>query len=252
MDCVIWASKLTRTFWHGQECTTALCDVSLSIPPASLSVFVGASGSGKSTLLALIGLLDRPDTESDLRIDGQCTLSMSSHAMAEARAHLIGFLFQDAKLIERMSVLENVALPLAYRGVDRRTREARAQDWLDRVGLASRARLSPCKLSGGERQRAALARAMIAEPKILICDEPTAALDEGRAEELNTLLRSVASSGTAVLIATHDPTVIERADQAFVLDRGRLAKVHDHADLHARGLRNMAAVWRDRAAPATT
>ena len=93
---------------------------------------------------------------------------------------------------------------------------------------------------------------MIAEPKILICDEPTAALDEGRAEELNTLLRSVASSGTAVLIATHDPAVIERADQAFVLDRGRLAKVRDHADLHARGLRNMAAVWRDRAAPATT
>ncbi|MEN0651458.1 MULTISPECIES: ABC transporter ATP-binding protein [Hyphobacterium] len=246
MNRVIHASNLNRTFRHGHEQTIALCDVALSIPPASMTVFVGASGSGKSTLLALIGLLDRPDTTSHLEIAGRCALTMSSHDMAEARSELIGFLFQDAKLIERMSVVENVALPLAYRGIDRKTRETRALNWLERVGLASRARLSPCKLSGGERQRAALARAMIAEPKILICDEPTAALDEGRASELNALLRDVASGGTAVLIATHDPAVIERADRAYLLDRGRLAQVHGSEALRERGLQNMAAVWSHR------
>ena len=236
------ATGLTRTYHLGAEPVRAVENVSLKLRRGTVNVFVGPSGSGKSTLLALLGLLESPDIceQADFRIDGDLMLGRCWNSLAELRAQKIGFLFQDARLIANMSVLENVCLPLSYRGVRRAERQGRALEALEKVGLAHRARSSTNKLSGGERQRAALARAIVGRPSLLICDEPSAALDEGLSAKMRDLLHEISRSGVTMVIATHDPILIEDAHSLHVLNRGQVQQVENNAHLALLGLNQMA------------
>jgi putative ABC transport system ATP-binding protein len=201
---------------------TALAGVDLTLRAGQVIGVVGRSGSGKTTLLTLAGLLDRPDG-GRLVVDGRETHAMSSGALARWRRGRIGFLFQDAGLIERMSVMRSVTLPLAYAGVARRERRRRAEEALAQLGLFDKASRSVSQLSGGERQRVGLARAIALQPRLLICDEPTAALDGENARLVARALREQADAGAAGLAATHDEVLKPVFDEVLALEAGRVS-----------------------------
>lgn len=199
----------------------ALDGLNLSLPRGSFVVVRGPSGCGKSTLLNLIGLLDRPTTGS-LVVEGTELTTLDNAKAAWFRREYIGFLFQDAGLIEPMTVAMNVATPLIYRETPLGMRSDLTMAALEHVGLADRAGSAVGELSGGERQRVGLARALVTDPAILICDEPTAALDEQNSIAIAALLSARASEGRTVICSSHDPIVIARAGYVVPLRHGRL------------------------------
>ena len=218
---MIRAVGLSRTFrGRAGDPVAALDDFDLEAPAGVLAVIKGPSGCGKSTLLNLVGLLDRP-TAGRLSLFGTAVETMSATEQAQQRRALIGFLFQDAGLIEPMTVRDNVALPLAYRRRSRAGRGDAVAAALDAVGLAARARSAVSELSGGERQRVGLARALASEPKLLVCDEPTAALDRDNSLSITALLKAQAHQGALVLCSSHDPLLIAQADMVISLEHGR-------------------------------
>lgn len=218
----ISAHSLTRRFISGSgQVVTALDGLSLSLPKGVLVVIRGPSGCGKSTLLNLVGLLDRP-TEGTLVVAGVNLAELDGDGAARFRREHVGFLFQDAGLIEPMTVAANVGAPLVYRETPVPARRELIMAALERVGLAARAGAGVNELSGGERQRVGLARALVAEPSILICDEPTAALDEQNSFAIADLLADRARSGHTVICSSHDPVVIGRAGLVVSLRHGRL------------------------------
>lgn len=188
-----------------------------------LVLIMGPSGSGKSTLLAILGLLDPPDGGQVFLNGNDVTTAGEDERARLRRAHL-GFLFQDAGLIDRKPILDNTALPLIYRGVPRRERENRAQAALEAVGLADRMHHAPGELSGGERQRAGLARAIVCDPDILICDEPTAALDAATAQDVARRIGEMKERGASVILATHDRDLIPLADRIYEMRHGRITE----------------------------
>ncbi|MBT9258738.1 MAG: ABC transporter ATP-binding protein [Clostridiales bacterium] len=203
---------------------TALHKVSLSIPPGVLAVVTGPSGCGKSTLLHLMGGLDRP-TFGEIRLAGVPYSSLSPSRLARLRRKEIGFIFQQFHLVPELLAWENVALPMFLMGKGRREAEERARYLLRRVGLAGRADHYPHELSGGEQQRVAAARALANEPRILLADEPTGNLDSQNAAQLLDLLEEFHRMGQTLLIATHDPSVVERAQWRIHLKDGQVQKV---------------------------
>jgi putative ABC transport system ATP-binding protein len=248
--CVdISVKNLSRRYSRGPEEIIALQGTDLEFSANTLNVFVGPSGSGKSTLLALLGLLDTSDEKSSLTIGDSVIDCRTPAHLARARARHVGFLFQDAGLIDRMSILDNAALPLAYRGISSRERRDIAMGCLKEVGLETRAGHLPGQLSGGERQRAGLARAMASQPDILICDEPTAALDEERGAQMAKLIKA-ASQKAVVIVATHDPCLIAEADHVYVLDRGAVRKATCSHDFLNVGLAKMASAFTPQASAA--
>lgn len=221
-DSVVAVRNITRRFMTGSGRTvTALDTVTLDLPPAELVVVRGPSGCGKSTLLNLIGLLDRPD-EGSLRVAGVELTTLDATGAARFRREHIGFLFQDGGLIEPMTVAANVSAPLVYRETPRRERARLVVAALERVGLADRSESAVAELSGGERQRVGLARALVATPGLLICDEPTAALDEGNSIEIAALLAERAREGCTVICSSHDPVLIQHAGLLITLRHGCL------------------------------
>jgi len=197
----------------------ALEDVSLHLAPGELVALTGPSGSGKSTLLNLIGSLDRPD-QGTITVDGSPLLAGDASAY---RAGTVGFVFQFHNLIPVLSAAENVQVPMFGRGVSRGEREARAESLLREVGLAERAKAFPPTLSGGERQRVAIARALANDPRLLLADEPTGALDSESGEQVVQLLRRLCENrGMTILLVTNDRTVAQRADRVLTLRDGRL------------------------------
>jgi putative ABC transport system ATP-binding protein len=197
----------------------ALEDVSLRLAPGELVALTGPSGSGKSTLLNLIGSLDRPDAGT-ITVDGSPLLAGDSSAY---RAGTVGFVFQFHNLIPVLSAVENVQVPMFGRGASRGEREARAESLLREVGLAERAKAFPPTLSGGERQRAAIARALANDPRLLLGDEPTGALDSESGQQIVSLLRHLREArGMTILLVTNDDDVAERADRVVELRDGRL------------------------------
>ncbi|TDD71325.1 ABC transporter ATP-binding protein [Jiangella aurantiaca] len=200
-----------------------LRDVTLAVEVGEHVSIVGRSGSGKSTLLNLMGLLDTP-TEGEYRLDGRATSGLSQRQRARLRGAGFGFVFQQFNLLPGRTALQNVAAPLLYcGGRDFWRRNRLAADMLERVGLGERADTMPEKLSGGEQQRVAIARSLIRSPRVILCDEPTGALDVQTGTEIMDLLDAVAAeSGATLVTITHDTMVAARAHRHYRLDAGVL------------------------------
>ena len=218
---VIELENVQKIYSMGDEKVYALKGISFSIEQGEFISIMGPSGSGKSTCMNMIGCLDTP-TSGIVRIDGMETLKMKEKALAELRNRTIGFVFQQYHLIPSMTVLENVMLPLKYKRLEYSKRKSLAEIALEKVGLIEREKHRPNELSGGQKQRVAIARAIITEPKIILADEPTGALDTKTGEQVMTLFREINKSGTTVIIVTHDARIGNSTERCIKILDGLL------------------------------
>ncbi len=219
---IVQLQKVGKTFYRGKEPVVVLDGLDLNIPEGAFEALMGPSGSGKSTLLNLIAGLDRPSSGT-ARVAGADLTAMSDGELAKFRARHIGFIFQAYNLIPVLTALENVELPLLLHGLPGAERRERARTALRLVGLEDRTNHYPRQLSGGQEQRVTIARAIVNDPTILICDEPTGDLDRKTADEvLNLLERLNKELKKTVLMVTHDPVVADRAGITRRLDKGQL------------------------------
>lgn len=219
--------NVTHTYPLGQSAQPVLHTVSLSVPTGQSCAIIGASGSGKSTLLNLIGLLDQP-TSGRILLVGEDMTNADAEARAMMRNRMLGFVFQSFNLLPRLDALDNVALPLLYRGVARARARQAALTQLKYVGLAHRSHHRPAELSGGQRQRVAIARALVGEPTLILADEPTGNLDSYTARDILALLLALnREKGTTLLVVTHDTAVAERMTRCIQVRDGRLQDAGD-------------------------
>jgi putative ABC transport system ATP-binding protein len=207
----IEAVDVTRTYELEGVRVDALRGITLQIDTGEFVAVIGPSGSGKSTLMHLLGCLDRPSS-GVLRVGGRDVSTMSDAELAELRNTMVGFVFQSFQLLARTTAIDNVALPLVYRGVRRGERKQRAEAALRAVGLGHRLRHRPTQMSGGEQQRVAIARALVGEPKVLLADEPTGNLDTRTGDEVMTILEQLnAERDVAIVLVTHEADIAQRA-----------------------------------------
>jgi putative ABC transport system ATP-binding protein len=219
-------------YGRGATGVHALSDVNLSIGRGEMVAVMGASGSGKSTCMNILGCLDTP-TEGAYRFQGLEVGLLCPLQRAILRRKYIGFVFQGFNLLPRTSALENVELPLVYRGLSAKERRARAQRALDKVGLAGRETHTPAELSGGQQQRVAIARALVSDPAMVLADEPTGNLDTVRTDEIMSLFAELNRTfGITIIFITHEPEVAEHADRVVAFRDGRI--VHDQASGRTR------------------
>ncbi len=230
---MIEVTNLHKTYGRGQAATHALKGVQLSVQHGEFVAIMGRSGSGKSTLLHIMGLLDFP-TQGEFRIQGTDMLRLSDADEARFRLEEFGYVFQEFSLLPGMTVLENVYVPALGLGKSNGFKK-RAIDLLNTVGLGNRLRHDPTELSGGEQQRAAIARALINNPKILFADEPTASLDLASARTVLELFRKLNRElGLTIVMVTHEPDDAQYVDRVIWLKDGRLADSSDHPPAIAR------------------
>jgi putative ABC transport system ATP-binding protein len=218
---VIELSAIAKVFLTDEVETHALAGIDLTIERGEYVSIAGPSGCGKSTLLAILGLLDTPSS-GDYRLNGRPVATLGATERARVRNREIGFIFQSFNLIGDLSVFDNVALPLTYRGMPAAERTARAQAALTRVGLGHRARHLPSQLSGGQQQRVAVARAVAGDPVLLLADEPTGNLDSTSGEAVMGLLAELHQTGATICMVTHDPRYARHAHRHVHLFDGRL------------------------------
>jgi len=222
---LISARGLKRFYESGELKVAALDGVDLSIERGAYVVLAGRSGSGKTTLLNMLGGLDRPDSGA-LSIAGQDMLTMTAAQRAGFRLHHLGFVFQAYNLIRVLNARENVAYVLQLQGMDKKQRFQLADQWLDKVGLKGFETRRPDQMSGGQQQRVAVARALAANPDLVLADEPTANLDSHTGASLMELMRKLnEQQGTTFVIASHDPTVIETARTLITMQDGQIMSV---------------------------
>ncbi len=221
MGPLIELIDVARHYQMGDERIAALDGVSFAIERGELVAIVGSSGSGKSTLLNILGCLDTA-TRGTYRLGGTSVQDLDDDARARVRNRQIGFVFQSFQLLHRATALANVALPLMYRGVAARIREARAATVLERVGLGHRMRHRPYQMSGGQRQRTAIARALVTEPSLLLCDEPTGNLDAATTDDVMALFRQLHADGNTIVIVTHESAIAERCPRAIRIFDGKV------------------------------
>ncbi len=220
---VLQGRGLTKQFKAGDLVVDALKGVDITITRGEAIAIIGPSGSGKSTLLGILGGLDTP-TEGNLQVGGVDITDMGENQLAEIRNESIGFVFQQFNLLPTLTAVENVALPVQFAGKRKFNPKRRATELLTRFGLEDRLKNRPAQLSGGEQQRVAIARALANDPPLLLCDEPTGALDTKNGEVvLETLFQAQQELRTAVVIVTHDPHVAGRADRTLTMTDGRFA-----------------------------
>jgi len=232
-EAVLRASDIHKSFRQGPVTLQVLCGVELSIAPGERAAIVGASGSGKTTLLQILGGLDRPSSGHVL-VAGQDIHALSEEARGALRNRALGFVYQFHHLLPEFSALENVAMPLLVRRMDVAAARARARELLQRVGLGERLSHRPHQLSGGERQRAAVARALVTEPRIVLADEPTGNLDGNNAEQVFALMLELnRERGTSLVVVTHDRALAARMDRVLTLERGVLDAGSDAAPRRA-------------------
>ena len=222
-QAAIRLEHISRHYTMGEAVIRAVDDVSLDLPSGEFLALLGSSGSGKSTLLNLIAGLDRP-TSGAVIAQGQDLSQVSSLELARYRRQTVGMVFQSFNLLPRMTLEENVELPLRLAEVERGDRAARVREALDRVGLGKRITHRPSELSGGEQQRAAIARALVNRPKILLADEPTGNLDSATGESILALLKEIQKNpGMTIIMVTHERPLAERfADRLAIMGDGKL------------------------------
>jgi putative ABC transport system ATP-binding protein len=216
---MITLKNVHKSYVTGSNSLHVLKGISLHIEKGEMVSIMGASGSGKSTLLNVIGILDNYDT-GEYYLDGMLIKNMNETRAAYMRNRMIGFVFQSFNLIAFKNAMENIALPLYYKGVSRKKRNMIAMKYLERMGLAEWANHLPSELSGGQKQRIAIARALIAEPKIILADEPTGALDSVTSMEVMDLFQEINNSGITVIIVTHEHDIAERTQRSIKLKDG--------------------------------
>jgi putative ABC transport system ATP-binding protein len=217
-------NAVTKLYPRGPVVIRALAGVTLHIGEGEFVAIMGPSGSGKSTLLSLLGCLDRP-TEGEYWLDGEPVASLDDGALSRIRNRRIGFVFQAFHLIPELSVLENVQTPLLYGGVPLDSWGSRAEACLERVGIAHRATHRPFELSGGEAQRAAIARALVMQPRVLLADEPTGNLDTATGDEIAALLGDLHAEGRTIILVTHNEALATRAQRTIRLRDGRIDSI---------------------------
>jgi putative ABC transport system ATP-binding protein len=233
MSAIVSLSKVSKSYTRGKQEVVVLRDLDLSIEAGDFAALMGPSGSGKTTLLNLIGGLDQP-TAGSINVAGQQLEKLSSKALAKWRAAKIGFVFQFYNLLPVLTAHRNVELPLLLTSLNSAQRKKNAATALQIVGLEDRAGHKPGELSGGQQQRVAIARALVADPTLLICDEPTGDLDRDTADEILDLLALLnREHGKTIVMVTHDPKAAVHGSRAFHLDKGSLREM-DAAERSAR------------------
>ena len=212
---------ICKSYMQGKEPVPVLHHIQLQVEEGEYLAIMGPSGSGKSTLMNIIGLLDK-QTSGDYFFDGQDMAQCSDNQLSTIRNQKIGFVFQNFNLLPRQSVRENVALPLLYAGVRKKERLERAKEMLARVGLEERIQFKPTQLSGGQKQRVAIARAMVSQPRLLLADEPTGALDTRSGEQVMELFAQLHSEGVTIVMITHEPEIARHAQRIVTIRDGML------------------------------
>jgi putative ABC transport system ATP-binding protein len=212
---------VTKTYDAGELAVQALRGIDLTVEKGQMIAIIGPSGSGKSTLMHILGCLDAP-TEGTYRLDGRDVSTLSGFQLAAVRNQKIGFVFQTFNLLPKASLLRNVELPLLYAGVSGPARRERAQEALAQVGLGARAKHKPSELSGGQRQRAAIARALVNRPSLILADEPTGNLDSKTGVEILQIFHEMHARGETVVIVTHDPRIAEQCERVVQIVDGQI------------------------------
>lgn len=221
MTSLIQLEDVYKIYNPGPQEVRALDGVSLSIETGEFLAIIGRSGSGKSTLMNMIGCLDMPSL-GQYTLDGQPVSNLDDDALSYIRNQKIGFIFQGFNLIPSMTALENVELPLLYRGLSREQRRSLSLEALDRVGLIGRVHHRPSEMSGGQQQRTAIARAIAARPPILLADEPTGNLDCSSGEEVMRILHELGRDGKTIILITHDNQVAAQAERVIRIQDGKI------------------------------
>lgn len=225
---VIELKDVSKLYGFGDATTVALEEVNLEIKKGEFVAVMGPSGCGKTTLMNIIGLLDRP-THGEFKLGGKSVARLRSSQRARQRRDNLGFVFQSSNLLHRLNVIENVALPLAYKGTGSVKRLKQAATMLERVGLADREYFMPSQLSGGQTQRVAIARALINEPSVIIADEPTGNLDSGSSRLVMELLSEVHKTGNTVIMVTHNPGLTRYATRVVYMRDGQIVHQEETA-----------------------
>ncbi|WP_235525389.1 ABC transporter ATP-binding protein [Photorhabdus heterorhabditis] len=224
LESLIYMENICRSYRMGEKYHTVLDKISFTIMRGQSCAILGASGSGKSTLLNILGLLDQP-TSGCFKFNDVNVTKVTSDERAKIRNQEIGFVFQSFNLLPRMQALDNVALPLLYRGYSRSLARKEAQYQLELVGLANRIHHRPADLSGGQRQRVAIARALVGKPSLILADEPTGNLDSVTARDIMTLLLSLnREQGATLVMVTHDGEIAKNMQRCLYVKDGRISE----------------------------
>ena len=229
MSALIEFQDVCKTYEMGDSVVRAADHISMQIQKGEFVAIVGQSGSGKSTCMNIIGCLDVP-TSGTYLLNGQDVGRMDKNQLAEIRNRMLGFIFQQYNLLPKLTLLENVEVPMMYAGVPRAERRERAKVALEMVGLGGKLGHKPAQLSGGQQQRVSIARALVGEPAVILADEPTGALDSRTGREVLALLQQLHAAGNTVVLITHDNSIAVQAQRIIRLEDGRV--IYD-GDAHA-------------------
>ena len=220
---VIELRGIKKIYPVGDQEVAALAGINLDIRQGEFAALMGPSGSGKSTLMNILGCLDRPSAGS-YKLDGKEVANLSDDELAVTRNKYIGFVFQNFNLLNTISSLDNVALPLVYAGISKKEGAERAMHYLDMVGLSDRADHMPNELSGGQKQRVAIARALVNDPQIIMADEPTGNLDTKSTKEILDIFENMHKMGRTIILVTHEPDVAMRASRQLLVRDGLITR----------------------------